>query len=268
MRVSSKEGVLLHTKSLGVVIVAYGIGLFSTYLALQMRDSSEALEQSVVILTALVAFAIGIWWLTGYMYVLALVKKRVDHLPRWIPLALRNMAIGSMGLAMIYTPAQATPVPVASSIAAVSATSSSDSLDLPDTSESFVSPFFGDSIENSSMQLSSVGAENFAITAAKQQTHPAEKITPFFMANKRIRSEPSDDHSSASTVHTVLTGETIWSIASQNLPASSDVDTIWTYCQDIQRFNRDTLTSLDEPIFPGQTIKLPAFTENISTTTH
>ncbi|MDO4917196.1 MAG: LysM peptidoglycan-binding domain-containing protein [Rothia sp. (in: high G+C Gram-positive bacteria)] len=268
MRVSSKEGLLLHTKSLGVVIGACGIGLFSTYLALQMRDSSDALERSVVILTALVAFAIGIWWLTGYMYVLALVKKRVTHLPRWIPLALRNMAIGSMGLAVIYSPAQAAPIPVESSIAAVSATSFSDSSDFSDSSGSFVSPFFGESIEDSSMQLTSVGAENSALTAATQQTSPAENITPFFMANERLRSEPSDDPSSASTAHTVLTGETIWSIASQNLPATSDVDIIWAYCQDIQRFNQDTLTSLDEPIFPGQTINLPNFEENISTTTH
>lgn len=262
MRTGSVEGLLLHAKSLGVVILAWGIGLLSTYLALQMQDSTDALERCMVILTALVAYAIGLWWLTGYMYVLALIKKKVTHLPRWVPLALRNMAIGTLGLAVIYSPAQAAPVPAESSVTAVEA-------NLPQPSADFlVSPFFYESAEQAPILAPSVGGENSIEAASHQREDMAENITPFFMDTERLRNEPSAEITPGSHIHTVVTGETIWSIASQNLPASSDVDTIWAYCQDIQRFNQNTLTSLDEPIFPGQTINLPDFEENISTTKH
>ncbi|WP_237208364.1 LysM peptidoglycan-binding domain-containing protein [Rothia nasimurium] len=82
-------------------------------------------------------------------------------------------------------------------------------------------------------------------------------ISPFFGAGQRIAGGSGGGEAGPAgqrITYTVVSGDTLWSIAEKHLPATASGAEIFDAVRSIQLSNQDSIPTLDALIFPGQTI--------------
>ncbi|QRZ61017.1 LysM peptidoglycan-binding domain-containing protein [Rothia sp. ZJ932] len=236
--------------------------------------------------SALIAFGVGLWYIFAALYLLLTRSTRsaAQSLPRWVPRMMRNVAIGTLGISVYAAPATAAPLTSASSpsIATVHETHPSSleqfyghADDLSDSQKDSLSSFFTshhatadhgsatpattrwqgqsdqqfENLNTPPQQWLEVDPQTFKHASA----HQTPSINPFFTASSR------EDLSERSVgmLHTVRSGETLWSIATNYLPSGSPDAEIMEYVSAIYAANSHQLPVDANLIYAGQQLILP-----------
>lgn len=246
--------------------------LISQRQILEPRIWWEALACGVAFTTSSIIF---LWWLLSVTVSLVLTMnaslKGVQQvsLPSWVPTMVKATVTGLFGVGLLSSPALATTMPAVQPLSSVTQVQEhKEPLTLGFTShhsdDSFStspspSPLF--SASQSSVSLEGKGTQTEVIIAkASQHTH----LSPLFGGLRKsvdTPAAPPKDTETRATESTkkyiVQPGDTLWSIAEQQLPATASGAEVLSLVHSIQSTNTKDIPTLDSFIYPGQSITLP-----------
>lgn len=250
------SGILLHSLlSEG----SQGPGLIS-------RSPGTWMSLLVCAIAGLLCLCIALWWLAGlvfYYSALARARRSTLHiqLPAWAPGLLKTLAGASLGLgALAPTQAYALPSEQAISVTARVHNGETSSPLFPQASQIThdVETFSADSAPVSATSpLFSPGQTQgrATVTVLPVTTKSYQPISPLFGGGTRVQPDFSEDV--AATTYTVAPGDSLWSIAEDQLTPDASGAEVLTLVHTIWQLNQKTIPTLDTLIFPGQTITLP-----------
>lgn len=237
-----------------------------THELLEQGLAGMSLESWIQLLTlsglGLLTAGLSLWWLLALAWVFCsgLLGPAGEHaLPSWSPRLLRYLLTGSLatGLALSASAAQAAP------------------LALEDHAiQGTASPFFSLAQESVAGQEASPAAEKVKSpgleTVEAVSSNRLLPLSPFFSGQVDLVEGQEEENSSeaptnqevaleqqASTRYRVEAGDSLWSIAEQQLPPQASGQQVLAYVQALQQANADQLPSLESLIFPGQLLTLP-----------
>lgn len=180
--------------------------------------------------------------------------------PRFMRRIVLTLGGTALGVGAVLAPAQATVVTPSNAgvsgtegmpqttISAVMTAESTDTAVLTGTAAADTSPDANPEAPSAPLTLS---AEVPDIPLAPQPSEAAGSLqdrSPFF-------SPPRAEAGTYS--YTVQAGDTLWSIAAEQLGEGTDASTIYDYTLDIYEANKDTLGQNAELLYEGQILQIP-----------
>lgn len=235
-------------------------------LGLASRTPGTWISVLACAIAGLLCLCIALWWIAGLAYyysALARAHRSTVHirLPAWAPGLLKTLAGASLGLgALAPTQAYALPSELAVSVTA-------EPLHSNETS----SPLFAQASQaahdveplSASSPLASTASPFFSqgqtqeqstITVLPVSTTSYQPISPLFSGSAHTLPDTSE-HTEAT--YTVTPGDSLWSIAENQLAPDASGAEVLALVHAIWQLNQDSIPTLDTLIFPGQTITLP-----------
>lgn len=242
--------------------------------------SAHPLTDASLLCTGAAALLITAWWFISFIYALfyahslrvssrsadrAVLKVPAIFRPRFMRRIVLTLGGTALGVGAVLAPAQATVATPSNAglngaegmpqttISAVmtadsTGTTASTSTAAADTSPDAALPDTAPDQSAAPLQLS---AEVPDIPLAPEPTEAAGSLqdrSPFF-------SPPRTEAGTYS--YTVQAGDTLWSIAADQLGEGTDASTIYDYTLDIYEANKDALGQNAELLYEGQVLQIP-----------
>lgn len=236
--------------------------------------SAHPLTDASLLCAGAVAALITAWWFISFIYALfyawslrvsshnadrAVMKVPAIFRPRFMRRIVLTLGGTALGVGAVLAPAQATVV--TPSNAGLTSTEG-----MPQTTISAVM---------TAESTSTVGADTSSDTVFSA-TDPTQSATPLTLSaevpNIPLAPEPSEaagylqdrspffspPRTEAGTYsYTVQAGDTLWSIAADQLGEGTDASTIYDYTLDIYEANKDALGQNAELLYEGQVLQIP-----------
>ncbi|MFV0907559.1 LysM peptidoglycan-binding domain-containing protein [Rothia mucilaginosa] len=236
--------------------------------------SAHPLADASLLCAGAAAILITAWWFISFIYALfyawslrvsshnadrAVLKVPAIFRPRFMRRIVLTLGGTALGVGAVLAPAQATVVTPSNAgltstegmpqttISAVMTAESTSTVGA-DTSSDTV---FSATDPAQSAALLPLSAEVPDIPLAPQPTEAAGSLqdrSPFF-------SPPRTEAGTYS--YTVQAGDTLWSIAADQLGEGTDASTIYDYTLDIYEANKDALGQNAELLYEGQVLQIP-----------
>ena len=236
--------------------------------------SAHPLADASLLCAGAAAILITAWWFISFIYALfyawslrvsshnadrAVMKVPAIFRPRFMRRIVLTLGGTALGVGAVLAPAQATVVTPSNAgltstegmpqttISAVMTAESTSTVGA-DTSSDTV---FSATDPAQSAALLPLSAEVPDIPLAPQPTEAAGSLqdrSPFF-------SPPRTEAGTYS--YTVQAGDTLWSIAAEQLGEGTDASTIYNYTLDIYEANKDALGQNAELLYAGQVLQIP-----------
>ena len=251
--------------------------------------SAHPLADASLLCAGAVAILITAWWFISFICALfyawslrvsshntdrAVLKVPAFFRPRFMRRIVLTLGGTALGVGAVLAPAQATVVTPSNAgvngteglpqttISAVMTTDSMGTVASPSTAAAGTSPGTvsdanpaGDTPDSTTQEAPSaplaLSAEIPDIQLAPQPTEAAGSLqdrSPFF-------SPPRTEAGTYS--YTVQAGDTLWSIAADQLGEGTDASTIYNYTLDIYEANKDALGQNAELLYEGQVLQIP-----------
>ena len=236
--------------------------------------SAHPLADASLLCAGAAAILITAWWFISFIYALfyawslrvsshnadrAVLKVPAIFRPRFMRRIVLTLGGTALGVGAVLAPAQATVV--TPSNAGLTSTEG-----MPQTTISAVM---------TAESTSTVGADTSSDTVFSA-TDPTQSATPLTLSaevpNIPLAPEPSEaagylqdrspffspPRTEAGTYsYTVQAGDTLWSIAADQLGEGTDASTIYNYTLDIYEANKDALGQNAELLYEGQVLQIP-----------
>ena len=236
--------------------------------------SAHPLADASLLCAGAAAILITAWWFISFIYALfyawslrvsshnadrAVLKVPAIFRPRFMRRIVLTLGGTALGVGAVLAPAQATVV--TPSNAGLTSTEG-----MPQTTISAVM---------TAESTSPVGADTSSDTVFSA-TDPTQSATPLTLSaevpNIPLAPEPSEaagylqdrspffspPRTEAGTYsYTVQAGDTLWSIAADQLGEGTDASTIYDYTLDIYEANKDALGQNAELLYEGQVLQIP-----------
>lgn len=236
--------------------------------------SAHPLADASLLCAGAAAILITAWWFISFIYALfyawslrvsshnadrAVLKVPAIFRPRFMRRIVLTLGGTALGVGAVLAPAQATVV--TPSNAGLTSTEG-----MPQTTISAVM---------TAESTSTVGADTSSDTVFSA-TDPTQSATPLTLSaevpNIPLAPEPSEaagylqdrspffspPRTEAGTYsYTVQAGDTLWSIAADQLGEGTDASTIYDYTLDIYEANKDALGQNAELLYEGQVLQIP-----------
>lgn len=243
-------------------------------LNLHRIPSAHPLADASLLCAGAAAILITAWWFISFIYALfyawslrvsshnadrAVLKVPAIFRPRFMRRIVLTLGGTALGVGAVLAPAQATVV--TPSNAGLTSTEG-----MPQTTISAVM---------TAESTSTVGADTSSDTVFSA-TDPTQSATPLTLSaevpNIPLAPEPSEaagylqdrspffspPRTEAGTYsYTVQAGDTLWSIAADQLGEGTDASTIYDYTLDIYEANKDALGQNAELLYEGQVLQIP-----------
>ena len=246
--------------------------------------SAHPLADASLLCAGAVAILITAWWFISFIYALfyawslrvsshnadrAVLKVPTFFRPRFMRRIVLTLGGTALGVGVVLAPAQATVVTPSNAgltgtegipqttISAVMTAESTDTVASTDTAAADISPdttsnaALPDTAPDQSATPLALSAEVPDIPLAPQPSEAAGSLqdrSPFF-------SPPRTEAGTYS--YTVQAGDTLWSIAAEQLGEGTDASTIYDYTLDIYEANKDALGQNAELLYAGQVLQIP-----------
>ena len=237
--------------------------------------SAHPLADASLLCAGAVAILITAWWFISFIYALfyawslrvsshnagrAVLKVPAFFRPRFMRRIVLTLGGTALGVGAVLAPAQATVVTPSNAgvsgtegmpqttISAVMTAESTDTAVLTGTAAADTSPDANPEAPSAPLTLS---AEVPDIPLAPEPSEAAGSLqdrSPFF-------SPPRAEAGTYS--YTVQAGDTLWSIAAEQLGEGTDASTIYDYTLDIYEANKDALGQNAELLYEGQVLQIP-----------
>lgn len=233
--------------------------------------SAHPLADASLLCAGAAALLITAWWLISFIYALfyawslrvsshnadrAVLKVPAIFRPRFMRRIVLTLGGTALGVGAVLAPAQATVVTPSNagvngtdglSQTTISAVMTTESMD----TVASMSTAAADTSSESPSAPSALSVEIPDIPLAPQPTEAAGSLqdrSPFF-------SPPRAEAGTYS--YTVQAGDTLWSIATDQLGEGTDASTIYNYTLDIYEANKDALGQNAELLYAGQVLQIP-----------
>lgn len=236
--------------------------------------STHPLTDASLLCAGAVAILITAWWFISFIYALfyawslrvsshnadrTVLKVPAIFRPRFMRRIVLTLGGTALGVGAVLAPAQATVVMPSdagvngtegmpqTTISAVMAADSSITAAADASSDAVLS----DTAPNQSATPLTLSAEVPNIPLAPEPSEAAGYLqdrSPFF-------SPPRTEAGTYS--YTVQAGDTLWSIAADQLGEGTDASTIYDYTLDIYEANKDALGQNAELLYEGQVLQIP-----------
>ena len=236
--------------------------------------SAHPLADASLLCAGAVAILITAWWFISFIYALfyawslrvsshntdrAVLKVPAIFRPRFMRRIVLTLGGTALGVGAVLAPAQATVATPSNAglngaegipqttISAVMAADSSITAAADASSDAVLS----DTAPNQSATPLTLSAEVPNIPLAPEPSEAAGYLqdrSPFF-------SPPRTEAGTYS--YTVQAGDTLWSIAAEQLGEGTDASTIYDYTLDIYEANKDALGQNAELLYEGQVLQIP-----------
>ncbi|WP_314609040.1 LysM peptidoglycan-binding domain-containing protein [Rothia mucilaginosa] len=236
--------------------------------------SAHPLADASLLCAGAVAVLITAWWFISFIYALfyawslrvsshnadrAVLKVPAIFRPRFMRRIVLTLGGTALGVGAVLAPAQATVATPSNAglngaegipqttISAVMAADSSITAAADASSDAVLS----DTAPNQSATPLTLSAEVPNIPLAPEPSEAAGYLqdrSPFF-------SPPRAEAGTYS--YTVQAGDTLWSIAADQLGEGTDASTIYDYTLDIYEANKDALGQNAELLYEGQVLQIP-----------
>ena len=230
--------------------------------------SAHPLTDASLLCAGAAALLITAWWFISFIYALfyarslrvssrnadrAVLKVPAIFRPRFMRRIVLTLGGTALGVGAVLAPAQATVATPSARLAStegmpqttISAVMAADSAN---TAADAALPDTAPDQSTAPLQLS---AEVPDIPLAPEPTEAAGSLqdrSPFF-------SPPRTEAGTYS--YTVQAGDTLWSIAADQLGEGTDASTIYDYTLDIYEANKDALGQNAELLYEGQVLQIP-----------
>ena len=236
--------------------------------------SAHPLADASLLCAGAVAILIAAWWFISFIYALfyarslrvssrnadrAVLQVPAIFRPRFMRRIVLTLGGTALGVGAVLAPAQATVATPSNAglngaegipqttISAVMAADSSITAAADASSDAVLS----DTAPNQSATPLTLSAEVPNIPLAPEPSEAAGYLqdrSPFF-------SPPRTEAGTYS--YTVQAGDTLWSIAADQLGEGTDASTIYDYTLDIYEANKDALGQNAELLYEGQVLQIP-----------
>ena len=236
--------------------------------------SAHPLADASLLCAGAVAILIAAWWFISFIYALfyawslrvsshnadrTVLKVPAIFRPRFMRRIVLTLGGTALGVGAVLAPAQATVATPSNAgvngtegmpqttISAVMAADSSITAAADASSDAVLS----DTAPNQSATPLTLSAEVPNIPLAPEPSEAAGYLqdrSPFF-------SPPRTEAGTYS--YTVQAGDTLWSIAADQLVEGTDASTIYDYTLDIYEANKDALGQNAELLYEGQVLQIP-----------
>ena len=236
--------------------------------------SAHPLADASLLCAGAAAILITAWWFISFIYALfyawslrvsshnadrAVLKVPAIFRPRFMRRIVLTLGGTALGVGAVLAPAQATVVTPSNAgltstegmpqttISAVMTAESTSTVGADTSSDAVLSA----TDPAQSAALLPLSAEVPDIPLAPQPTEAAGSLqdrSPFF-------SPPRTEAGTYS--YTVQAGDTLWSIAAEQLGEGTDASTIYNYTLDIYEANKDALGQNAELLYAGQVLQIP-----------
>lgn len=233
--------------------------------------SAHPLADASLLCAGAAALLITAWWFISFIYALfyawslrvsshnadrAVLKVPAIFRPRFMRRIVLTLGGTALGVGAVLAPAQATVVTPSNagvngtdglSQTTISAVMTTDSMD----AVASTSTAAADTSSESPSAPPTLSTEIPDIPLAPQPTEAAGSLqdrSPFF-------SPPRAEAGTYS--YTVQAGDTLWSIAADQLGEGTDASTIYDYTLDLYEANKDALGQNAELLYEGQVLQIP-----------
>ena len=236
--------------------------------------SAHPLADASLLCAGAVAILIAAWWFISFIYALfyawslrvsshnadrTVLKVPAIFRPRFMRRIVLTLGGTALGVGAVLAPAQATVATPSNAgvngtegmpqttISAVMAADSSITAAADASSDAVLS----DTAPNQSATPLTLSAEVPNIPLAPEPSEASGSLqdrSPFF-------SPPRAEAGTYS--YTVQAGDTLWSIAAEQLGEGTDASTIYDYTLDIYEANKDALGQNAELLYEGQVLQIP-----------
>lgn len=240
--------------------------------------SAHPLADASLLCAGAVAVLITAWWFISFIYALfyawslrvsshnadrTVLKVPAFFGPRFMRRIVLTLGGTALGVGAVLAPAQATVATPSNAglngaegisqttISAVMAADSSITAAADASPGSNADAVLSDTAPNQSATPLALSAEVPDIPLAPQPSEAAGSMqdrSPFF-------SPPRTEAGTYS--YTVQAGDTLWSIAAEQLGEGTDASTIYDYTLDIYEANKDALGQNAELLYEGQVLQIP-----------
>lgn len=239
--------------------------------------SAHPLADASLLCAGAAALLITAWWFISFIYALfyarslrvssnnadrAVLKVPAFFRPRFMRRIVLTLGGTALGVGAVLAPAQAAVVTPGNAGAngteglprtTISAVMTADSMDTVASTSTAASTntAAADTSSDSPSTPPALSAEIPDIPLAPQPTEAAGSLhdrSPFF-------SPPRAEAGTYS--YTVQAGDTLWSIAAEQLGEGTDASTIYDYTLDIYEANKDALGQNAELLYEGQVLQIP-----------
>lgn len=239
--------------------------------------SAHPLADASLLCAGAAAILITVWWFISFIYALfyarslrvssrnadrAVLKVPAFFRPRFMRRIVLTLGGTALGVGAVLAPAQATVVtPTSAGVngaeglpqTTISAVMTADSMDTVASTSTAASTntAAADTSPESPSATPALSTEIPDIPLAPQPTEAAGSLqdrSPFF-------SPPRAEAGTYS--YTVQAGDTLWSIAAEQLGEGTDASTIYNYTLDIYEANKDALGQNAELLYEGQVLQIP-----------
>lgn len=246
--------------------------------------SAHPLADASLLCAGAVAVLITAWWFISFIYALfyawslrvsshnadrAVLKVPAIFRPRFMRRIVLTLGGTALGVGAVLAPAQATVATPSNAgltgtegipqttISAVMTAESTDTVASTDTAAADISPdttsnaALPDTAPDQSADPLQLSTDVPDIPLAPEPTEAAGSLqdrSPFF-------SPPRTEAGTYS--YTVQAGDTLWSIAADQLGEGTDASTIYDYTLDIYEANKDALGQNAELLYEGQVLQIP-----------
>lgn len=204
-------------------------------------------EKVFFLLLAVIGTAVLSWLILGISAATALrlhqiPLTQIQHLRFFKPIIW-----GVLGGSAVASPVHASEVAVVASVENTTAPFFHDI-----SSEPEASPFFPTINESGATSESTAN-----VTLVRQTSATTSSAEPRIFFRENTTQAPVENHTEVPPhQHVVLQGETLWSIAEQNLPEGSTPAQILEKTYQIYNLNTDALESIDSFIYAGQILQI------------
>ena len=237
--------------------------------------SAHPLTDASLLCAGAAALLITAWWFISFICALfyarslrvsshtadrAVLKVPAIFRPRFMRRIVLTLGGTALGVGAVLAPAQATVATPSSAgltgtegmpQTTISAVMTADSANTADSINTTADAALPDLTPDQSATPLPLSAEVPDIPLAPEPTEAAGSLqdrSPFF-------SPPRTEAGTYS--YTVQTGDTLWSIAADQLGEGTDASTIYNYTLDIYEANKDALGQNAELLYEGQVLQIP-----------
>lgn len=240
--------------------------------------SAHPLADASLLCAGAAAILITAWWFISFIYALfyawslrvsshnadrAVLKVPAFFRPRFMRRIVLTLGGTALGVGAVLAPAQATVVTPSNAgvngtegmpqttISMVMSTDSTSTVAADASPGSNADAVLSDTAPNQSTTPLTLSAEVSNIPLAPEPSEAAGSLqdrSPFF-------SPPRTEAGTYS--YTVQAGDTLWSIAAEQLGEGTDASTIYNYTLDIYEANKDALGQNAELLYAGQVLQIP-----------
>lgn len=237
---------------------------------LALTAQLSLLEYILTVAGAIVSASLAIWYILAAFYLVFFFlyhreQNRRSTLPGWLPGIMRNLAVGTLSLSIYVAPASAAETVPSASISVTSTESEQnpslhhfykDAQDLSHSQKKLLSSFFSQehAQDKHNQQVTErQWTETEPLVYQHTAHHADTTINPLFTQSPRHNLLED----SATKMHTVTRGESLWTIAQAHLPATATDTDIMELVSAIYSVNSFQLPLDENLIHPGQELLIP-----------